>query len=240
MNLNEMITRRRSVRKYDDRPVSEELLDRIMAFCKAARPLYPNIRTAVKLVSKDQVRFYLPWKAPHLLAIYSENKPGYAENVGFLFQQADLYIQSLGLGSCWMGLGKLRDSGQAPEGMEFVILIAFGHPVDTPCRGSAAEFKRKALADIADREDPRLEPARLAPSSTNSQPWYFVHEDDTVHAYCSQQGILRHKMLGTMNRIDMGIALAQLYVASPDTFRFFVAATPPAVKDRAYTGSFTL
>ena len=211
-----------------------------MDFCKAARPLYPDIQVEVKLVSKEEVRFYLPWKAPHLLAIYSENKPGYAENVGFLFQQADLYIQSLGLGSCWMGLGKLRDPGTAPEGMEFVILIAFGHPVDTPCRTSAGDFKRNSLDQIADRADPRLEPARLAPSSTNSQPWYFTHDSDTLHAYCSQQGILRHKMLGTMNRIDMGIALAQLYVANPDSFCFFTTNTPPTVKSCTYTGSFTL
>ena len=240
MNLNEMITRRRSVRKYQDRPVSEELLDRIMTFCKNARPLYPDIQTAAKLVSKEQVRFYLPWKAPHLIAVYSENKPGYGENVGFLFQQVDLYIQSLGLGSCWMGLGKLRDPQPAPEGMEFVILIAFGHPADTPCRNVPTDFKRNAPADIADHEDPRLEPARLAPSSTNSQPWYFVHENDTVHAYCSQQGILRHKMLGVMNRIDMGIALGQLYTANPADFRFFAADTHPAVKGCTYIGSFTL
>ena len=240
MNLSEMIIKRRSVRKYEDRAVSDELLAQIAAFCKEASPLYPEIRTEARLVSKEQVRFYLPWKAPHLLAIYSEAKPGYAENVGFLFQQVDLYIQSLGLGSCWMGLGKLRSPGDPPDGMEFVILLAFGHPADTPCRSSAGDFKRKSPSDIADMADLRLEPARLAPSSTNSQPWFFAHEGSTIHAYLSQQGLLRHKTLGLMNRIDMGIALAQLYVANPDTFRFVSVDAPPAVTGHSYTGSFTL
>ena len=44
MTLNEMITQRRSVRKYPQKPVSKELLDQIMAFCQNAQPLYPDIK----------------------------------------------------------------------------------------------------------------------------------------------------------------------------------------------------
>lgn len=240
MNITEMISRRRSVRKYSQQPVTREQLDKIMAFCQTACPLYPSIRTEVRLVSKEDVRFYFPWKSPHLLAIYSENSPGHLENVGFLFQQVDLYIQSLGLGCCWMGLGKLRSPEDPPVGMEFVILIAFGYPDNVPLRSGSQDFQRKSLSEISDLEDLRLEPARLSPSSTNSQPWYFIHECNAVHAYCNEHGILRHKMLGTMNRIDMGIALAQLYVANPDTFRFFSADTPVSLKGYRYTGSFAL
>ena len=240
MTLNEMITQRRSVRKYHQKPVSKELLDQIMAFCQNAQPLYPDIKVKANLVSKEEVRFYLPWKAPHLLAVYSENKPGFLENVGFIFQQVDLYIQSLGLGSCWMGLGKLRYPEEPPEGMEFVILIAFGYPDNVPLRSGAPDFQRKAMAEISDMDDPCLEPARLAPSSTNSQPWYFIHEGNTVHAYCNEGGLLRHKMLGIMNRIDMGIALSQMYVTNADTFRFFSVDAPIYLKNLRYTGSFTI
>ena len=240
MELNDMIPRRRSVRKYDQEPVNPKTLAQICDFCRTARPLYPNIRTEVRLVSKEDVRFYFPWKAPHLLAIYSETTPGYLENIGFLFQQVDLYIQSLGLGSCWMGLGKLRSPEEPPAGMEFVILIAFGNPENAPLRSGSQDFQRKSLSEISDLEDARLEPARLAPSSTNSQPWFFIHHGQTIHAYCNEQGLLRHKMLGRMNRIDMGIALAQLYVANTDTFRFFTAHTPISLKGYRYTGSFEL
>lgn len=240
MNLSDMISKRRSVRGYTDQPVGTQTLDRIAAFCKEARPLYPDIRVEAKLVTKEQVRFYFPWKAPQLLAIYSENKPGYLENVGFVFQQVDLYLQSLGLGSCWMGLGKLRAPETEPAGMEFVILLAFGYPQGEFLRSGPGDFQRKSLAQISDQPDERLEPARLAPSSTNSQPWFFVHEDDVIHAYCNEQGLLRHKTLGAMNRIDMGIALAQLYAANADSFRFFQTHTPTPLKGYRYTGSITL
>lgn len=238
MELKEMICKRKSFRKYTGQPVGEETLEKIRSFVASAKPLYPDIRTEVKIVTKEQVRFYFPWKTPQLLAIYSENRPCYLENVGFLFQQVDLYLQSIGLGSCWLGLGKLRERVDVDgEGLEFVILLAFGHPAEE-LRQGAGDFRRKALSEIADREDPALEPARLAPSSTNSQPWYFTHEGDAVHAFCSKGGVLKHEMLGAMNRIDMGIALAHMYVANPHTFRFFHAPQTPAPEGYAYTGSF--
>lgn len=240
MELNDMIPRRRSVRKYDQEPVSEQILAQIRDFCRTARPLYPNIRTEARLVSKEDVRFYFPWKAPHLLAIYSENKPCYLENVGFVFQQVDLYLQSLGLGSCWMGLGKLRSPEEPPEGMDFVILLAFGHTEGDFYRTALSDFQRNPPEKIADYADQRLDPARLAPSSTNSQPWFFIHDGDTIHAYRNEQGLLRHRMLGAMNQIDIGIALAHLYLANTQSFRFFHADTPVQLSGYSYTGSFTI
>lgn len=231
------IYRRRSVRSYSDQPV--ENVQEILDFIATAKPLYPEIRVQARIVDKDQVRFYMPWKSPQLLAIYSENKPGYLENVGFIFQQVDLFLQSRGLGSCWMGLGKVRERLEDLGDLEFVILMAFGWPRHDDLRLGASDFKRNQPEEIADFADPMLEPARLAPSSTNSQPWYFVHSEGIIHAYRNRTGLLRHKMLGTMNQIDMGIALAQLYVANQTKFRFFTAEAPE-LKNHDYCGSFTL
>lgn len=236
--LADMIPRRRSVRKYTGEAVSGSDLETIQSFCANATPLFPEIQVQAKIVQKEQVRFYLPWKTPQLLAIFSENKPGFLENVGFIFQQVDLFLQSMGLGSCWLGLGKLRDVGVDVEGMEFVILMAFGH-TNEPLRGDISQFQRKSPQEIADIPDRRLEPARLAPSSTNSQPWYFTHEGDKIHVYQNEAGLLRHKMLGKMNQIDIGIALAQLYAANPNSFRF-QQTDGPALKNHRYCGTITL
>lgn len=241
MELIDMIDRRASVRKYTDQPVSRENCDEILEFCKNATPLFPDIQVETRVVPREQVRFYMPWKTPQLLAFFSQNKPGYLENAGFLLQQVDLYLQSRGFGSCWLGLGKFRkDELPQIQGKEFVIFMAFGHPEGAFLRENVTRFKRKSMADIADREDPRLEPARLAPSATNSQPWYFTHEGDTIHAFCNETGLLRHKMLGNMNRIDMGIALSHLYITNPQTFRFEYCPPTDIPKGHRYTGSITL
>ncbi len=119
--------------------------------------------------------------------------------------------------------------------MRFVIMLSFGYPKGDQLRQDGKGFKRKRLAQISDREDPRLEPARLAPSSVNSQPWYFFHAGDTIHAYCTRKG-----MTGYLNHIDMGIALAHLYVANADTFRFFRTENAPIVQSFGYIGSVTI
>ena len=69
----------------------------------------------------------------------------------------------------------------------------------------------------------------------NSQPWYFVHEVEAIHACCAGKGIIPY-----MNRIGIGIALTHLYVANEDNFRFFVAEIAPGASGYGYVGNMTL
>ena len=233
-----MIGRRKSVRSYKSGPLSEETLAEIKDFIVQMKPLDPALRFDWEIVTADRVKCILPWKAPQLVAIYAGDEPGALENAGFLFQQLDLYLQSRGLGACWLGMGKPDQQLAAKDGLPFCMLLAFGTPKGDAQRASAAEFKRKSLAEIADEPDKRLEPARLAPSSVNSQPWYFTHDGDAIHAWRAAPSGLMRRAMERMNRIDMGIALAHLSVCN-EGFRYF-KAEPPELKDYVYTGSFTL
>ena len=114
--------------------------------------------------------------------------------------------------------------------MKFVIMLAFGHPKGEQLRHDRKEFKRKPMEQISDKADPRLEAARFAPSAVNSQPWYFTHEGDTIHVHCSRKG----------GPLDIGIALAHLYIENPEPFRFFRAETAAEVPGYRYIGSVTL
>lgn len=231
MTLKEMIYQRKSCRSFTGVSVDDMIIEKIKAF--PMKPLYPDIKVHWDIVPRNQVKCICPWTTPQLITVYSQEREGYLENVGFMFQQMDLYLQTLGLGVCWLGMGRMNPKTAASvEGMQFVIMLAFGYPKGDQLRHEPKEFKRKALGQIADWEDPRLEPARLAPSSVNSQPWYFSHENGTIHAYCTRKG-----MLGYMNRIDMGIALAHLYVADEAAFRFVRADNAPQVAGYGYIGS---
>lgn len=237
--MKETIYWRRSCRSFASEPLHETELREVEDFLRAARPLDGKIRCAGQIVSAEQVRFYFPWKSPQLVAFFSEKQEEYLENAGFILQQLDLWLQSKGVGVCWLGLGKLRSQVKIPEGMEFVILLAIGTPKE-PLSREKRKFPRKTMEEISDRMDERLECARVAPSSTNSQPWYFTHEGDAVHVFRSDAGILRHAMLGTMNKIDMGIALAHLYVENPCTFRYFSAPLEQIPIGHSYSGSFSI
>ena len=229
MTLNEMIYHRKSCRSFLGQPVDSETIEKILSF--EMKPLYPEIKVRMDIVSRNQVKCICPWTTPQLIAIYSEEAEGYLENIGFLFQQMDLYLQTLGLGVCWLGLGRMNPrSAPEAEGMKFVILLAFGHPRGDQLRQDLKGFKRKAMDKITDTPDPRLEPARLAPSAVNSQPWYFTHEGDTIHVHCAKTGY----------RLDTGIALAHLYVANEESFRFFKAEDVGNVPGYGYVGSVTI
>ena len=229
MTLNEMIFKRKSCRSFTGAPVDAEMIEKILSF--EPRPLYPEIKVRMDIVGRDMVRCICPWTTPQLITIYSEEAEGYPENIGFLFQQMELYLQTLGLGVCWLGMGRMNPKTTAEvEGMKFVIMLAFGHPKGDHLRRDGRGFKRRPMEKITDREDPRLEPARLAPSAVNSQPWYFTHEGDSVHVHCSKRG----------SRLDAGIALAHLYVANGESFRFFRAEEVKEVPGYDYIGSVIL
>ena len=214
MTLNEMIFKRKSCRSFLGKPVDAEMIEKILSF--EPKPLYPEIRVRMDIVGKDKVKCICPWTTLQLITIYSEEEPGYLENIGFLFQQMDLYLQTLGLGVCWLGMGRMNPKTTTQvEGMKFVIMLAFGHP-----KGD----------QITDKADARLEPARLAPSAVNSQPWYFTHEGDTIHIHCSRKG----------SRLDAGIALSHLYVANEGTFHFFKTKNVTEIPGYAYIGSCTI
>lgn len=229
MTLHEMIFHRRSCRSFTGKPVDAETIQAILAF--EPKPLYPEIRVRWDIVSRDKVRCICPWTTPQVITIYSEEADGYLENIGFLFQQMDLYLQTLGLGVCWLGMGRMNPKTTTPvEGMKFVILLAFGCPKGDPLRHDLKDFKRKSMEQITDRPDARLEPARLAPSAVNSQPWFFTHEGDYLHVYCSKKGSL----------LDAGIALAHLYVANEAAFRFLKAEKAAQLPGYVYIGSVTI
>ena len=242
--LQEMIDKRKSVRKYTGEPVDDATVQKILDFIADTKPLYPDIRVCSEIVGRESVKSILPWLPPQILSIYSEDKDGAPENIGFIYQQLDLYLQSIGLGACWVGMCKPDEkkggARESADGLKFVMMIAFGYPKGNGRRKSVSEFKRKSLFDISDRADDRLRPAALAPSSINSQPWYFVHEGDTIHVYCVQQGLLKKKVVSGINLLDTGIALAHLYVSYPDAFRFFRADAPTQVKNYQYVGSLNL
>ncbi|PKL11545.1 MAG: nitroreductase [Spirochaetae bacterium HGW-Spirochaetae-8] len=217
MHLYPYIFKRRSTRRFDMTPLRESQLHDIRAFAQTMVPLYPAIRVEYRIDSS--VRNILPVKAPHNFIISSEAKEGYLENVGFLYQQMDLYLSSLGLGSCWLGMAKPTEALNTD--LEFVIVLAFGKPKENPHR-NLAEFNRKPLDEIAVGMDPRLDAARLAPSASNTQNWHFVCADGKIHAYQKLLSPLKAKFYDEFNRLDVGIALCHLYFATMEQGKDFI------------------
>ena len=239
MTIATMIPRRRSVRAYRAERIDNAVLADLLRYMAGLVPLIPGVKVEGRIIPTDHGNFLQKWKTPHFIAIFSDGSDDGLLNVGFMYQQLDLYAQSLGLGTCWVGLGSLTDKEPVPEGMKLAVMMAIGIPDDVPER-TAADFRRKPMQEISDRPDDRLEALRLAPSATNSQPWFVTHEGDTLHLYREELGLIKQRTHGRMNKIDMGIGLCHLYAEHPETFRFHREEKAPQVEGQIYVGSVTL
>lgn len=241
MTLNDMITKRQSCRNFSDEELKPEIMDEIREFIENTPALNDSIKYSYDILSNEEVMNLGGWKAPHYLALFSEKKDEYLENIGFVFQQVDLFLHSIGISSCWLGMGKLKNSYKQKNPDEtFIIVIAFGKSKDELYR-DINSFIRVKLEDISDTEDPKLLPALYAPSATNSQPWYFVSVDEnTYRVYRKKQPLLVRKILDKWNHIDIGIALAHLYIANPDTFKYEYEKTGKDINNYYYEGKISL
>jgi len=227
--MNEIIRKRKSVRKYDMTELDTATLEKVRKQIESVVPLYPDIRYSIEITNKTKTSI-TGVKAPHFLLFFTEEKEGAYENIGFIGQQIGLFLLEAGLGSCWLGVAKPKDTT-----LPYVIAMAFGKP-DEPLHRDISEFKRKPLAEIREGSDDRLEAARLAPNAVNAQNWYFITDSGKIHCYRKKPNPLLGFILNNMSYIDMGIALWHIATESSD-FRFAKETNAPARKDCIYMGT---
>ncbi len=221
--LYDTIFKRKSIRKYNMAGMEENVLSEIRKAAEGLLPLDPTIRTSFVILNGKETRGGLfAITAPYYLAIYSETKDGYLMNAGFMMQQMELLLSSKEIGSCWLGMAKPNKTVDQVAGMEFVIVLAIGYPLEPIHRIDVNEFKRKSIGEVTDikgiNQDPGLldmiEAARLAPSATNSQPWYFTGSSDSIRVYRKVLNPIQALIYDRMNQIDIGIALCHIWAAA--------------------------
>lgn len=229
--MNEIIRKRKSIRKYNLAPLDAATLEKVQAHIMSIKPLYPDVNYSVEIVNKTKGIFNV--KAPHYLIFGSEEKDGAYENIGFIGQQLDLFFSESGIGSCWLGASK--PEAKEESALSFVICMAFGKPAE-PLHRDISEFKRKPLNEVSEGIDKRLEAARLAPSAVNAQNWYFAAKNGIIHCYRKKSNPLLGFIYNKLHCIDMGIALCHIAEES-EKFDFVKESNVTERKGYVYTGT---
>jgi hypothetical protein len=202
-------------------PLDEVFLSSLSKQIDQLKPLFPHIKTEIKIVEPADVNGFIQVKAPHYIAAFSEVKAGYLLNIGYMLQQLDLFFSSEMIGSCWQGWPKPTKELQSNQSMEFIITLAFGTAVEPLYRNSSKQFKRKSIIEITDsiKRTNLLEAVRLAPSP--SQPWYFKDNEDSIDMFCSNNTGIISRISGSLEimskklkEIEMGIAACHLKIAA--------------------------
>lgn len=216
-DLYPMIFKRKSFhlfRNAGKEKIDTSELKEIEAAWATFEPLYPEIRTAVRIVPAEKV--YFKRDAEYCILLYSENKDNSPMNIGYLGEQLDLYLVSRNIGTLWFGIG--RPDEKSYDGMDFVIMIAIRKISDEALfRKDMFKAKRKPLEEIWTGDGLGIaEIARFAPSACNSQPWYVKNDGEvlTVQRYKKPgwRGIMPASAVKYFNRIDIGIFLCILEI----------------------------
>ncbi|AFM40281.1 hypothetical protein Desaci_1253 [Desulfosporosinus acidiphilus SJ4] len=214
--LYNAIFHRRSIRKYDMTPLPVDTIEKLQEYTYNVKPLDEGIRYEIDYLGSADVKNLLPIKAPHYICLYSEKKGNYLMNAGFLLQQIDLYLSYNNLASCWLGMAKpAKGVPMLINGLEFVIMLAFGNTTETIHRVDTSEFKRKNLSEISNvaGAEALLEPVRFAPSASNTQTWFFSGDLDVITVSRKKLNLLKAQVYEKMNQIDIGIALFHLWLS---------------------------
>ena len=190
---------------------TEDDVKAVSNFVKTVEPLYPDIKTEIRIVPEKETSCRRG--ADYCILFYSETKGDYLRNVGYIGEQIDLFLTSLNIGALWFGIGKTKE--KEIDGLEYVIMITFKRMPESSFRKDMFKSKRKPLDEIWVGE--RMDIAnivRFTPSACNTQPWYIENIDDTLSIYRykkpGKRGIMPVDKVVFYNRIDIGIFLCIL------------------------------
>lgn len=193
-------------------------LDEIKTAYDGFEKLYPDIRTAIRIVPAGKVNF--KHDAEYCVLIYSEKKENYLMNAGYIGEQLDLWLVAHNIGSLWFGIGKPDEASF--DGLNYVIMFAIRKINDeSKFRSDMFAAKRKPLDEIWSGDDLGVaNVARFAPSACNSQPWTVENRDGKLTVYRGKPnklGIMTPAAASYFNRIDVGIFLCILEICLEKT-----------------------
>lgn len=156
MNTYDLILKRRTIRKFQQREISAEILEKLVnaaRFAPSASNLQPLKYIIVNDGGKVQKVFenvkWAGYIAPHgnpsenerpvayiiILADTGIRKTGYELDVGSAAQNIMLAALEEGIGSCWMGAidrDEIRKALKIPDVYVIDTLIALGYPAESP------------------------------------------------------------------------------------------------------------
>lgn len=209
-----MIFKRKSFRKFNDSlKITNEELHHISEKIKELIPLVENIEVKYRIVRRDETTCK---RGEYCLLIYSEEKENYLLNVGYMFEQLDLYLASKDIGVCWYGMGKTEEAEY--KDLKFVIMLALGKADPSEFRKDYRKCKRKEIGEIwsgLNGLETIAEVTRYAPSACNTQPWRVICENNKLKIYRTTniKSIMPKDKVPFYNSIDLGIFLYFLELA---------------------------
>ena len=204
MTEKEAILQRHSVRTYLDKKIEEEKVNQIKEKIKEINAEgnlnFQFLEDAGKAYSMTFNKLSGLGTAPSVIACVGKVADDLDEKVGYYGEKLVLFIQTLGLNTCWTGTFNKRTSeASVGDGEKMVIYIALGYGKD---QGKARKSKTadQVTAGKTDKPDwfnKGVEMALLAPTAINQQKFTIKLNDDDTVEFIDNGGVL--------SKVDLGI-----------------------------------
>jgi nitroreductase len=181
MDVFEAIQERRSIRSYEDRPVSREIMEKILEagrLAPSARNIEPWHFIAVTDADKRKALSGGTWakflaQAPLVIVACGDKKASpkwYAIDVALAVENMVVTAVSLGIGTCCVGSFNEKDIKAAlkiPDSLEVLVMLSVGYPsgkLDLSSKLLNIVRTRKALSEVASEEEygKRLVPKKIS------------------------------------------------------------------------------
>ena len=147
--------------------------------------------------------------APASIACVGKDSADLEEKVGYYGEKIVLFLQTIGLNTCWVGsFNKKRSEAEIGEGERNVISIAVGYGEN---EGKAHKSKSvdqlvEAKADSPEWFNEGVKAALLAPTALNQQKFVIRLKDDDTAEIVSKGG--------AFTSVDLGIVKYHFEVGS--------------------------
>ncbi len=211
MTLLEAISARHSVRKYIDKDIPADI---IAALQEKVAECNKEGNLNIQLVQNETRAFtgmlsYGQFSGvKNYLVMVGKKSKDLDERVGYYGEQLVLFVQTLGLNTCWVGLSyrKVPEAYNVGKDEKLVCMIALGYG-ETQGIG----HKIKSIEEVSNASDitpswfkKGVEAALLAPTAVNQQKFSFEHVGmkNNCHQIRAKKGF---SMIG-YTKIDLGIA----------------------------------
>lgn len=213
MTEKEAILARHSVRKYKDKAieadVAKQISDKVAEVNAESGLHFQFLNDEGGAYSNIILKFSGLDSAPASIACVGKESADLDEKVGYYGEKIVLFLQTLGLNTCWVGsFSKKRSEARVGEGERNVISIAVGYGEN---EGKAHKSKSieqlvEAKADSPEWFNEGVKAALLAPTALNQQK-FTIRLKDADTAEIVSKG-------GPMTAIDLGIVKYHFEVGS--------------------------
>lgn len=229
IDIDEIILQRHSVRSFDkQRPMTEHDVETLRNSIDGTKsPFGGKVAIELKEFAIDG-----PFKpstygtingASWYFLMGTDSTEESQLSLGFIMEQVVLKATSMGLGTCWIAATfkgtAFADAAQFPAETPLQVVMPVGYPsekksfIEKVTRAALRSAKRKPMDELfIVSHDSKfyqpLEMMRLAPSSTNTQPWRAEVDGDVVYFYYIQKS--------KASILDLGIGLSHFYLAAKE------------------------